>query len=152
MRKLQSHAFSEKALTGQQGIIMKHIDLFISELHKRASGPDTCFVDMVRWYNYTTLDIIGDLALGQPFGCLRDGDSHPFIGAVFKSIKHNSYVRAARRFPSPVMKCLRWMLPTSLQLDRVKYTNWAFESARKRMAEETDRHDFCRFLMCRPVI
>ncbi|KAK1954620.1 cytochrome P450 [Colletotrichum sublineola] len=38
-----------------------------------AHGP----VDVVKWFNYTTFDIIGDLSFGEPFGCLDDETYHP---------------------------------------------------------------------------
>jgi hypothetical protein len=42
-------------------------------------------VDMSQWYNFTTFDIIGDLAFGEPFDCLKDSQYHPWVEMVFVS-------------------------------------------------------------------
>jgi hypothetical protein len=31
-------------------------------------------VDVTDWFAFTTFDIIGDMALGEPFGCLTSGE------------------------------------------------------------------------------
>lgn len=57
MRRNVSHAFSEKALVEQQGILTKYIDLLITRLRERVGEPK---LDMVAWYNRTTFDVIGE--------------------------------------------------------------------------------------------
>ena len=76
-RRLLAHAFSEKALRGQEDLVMQYIDLLLAQLRKLSDegGP----VDMVRWYNFTTFDVLGDLAFGESFGCLRSGGYHPWV-------------------------------------------------------------------------
>ena len=80
-RRLVAHAFSSKALTEQEYIIVGYVDKFIERLGKRYAdkevGPDGEFCNLVNWYNYTTFDIIGDLAFGSAatFECLEKGKS-----------------------------------------------------------------------------
>lgn len=70
-RRALSHAFSQKALLEQESIIRGYVDLFIERLKPfGASGKE---INMCNWFNYTTFDIVGDMAFGEPFGCLRDG-------------------------------------------------------------------------------
>lgn len=57
MRRLQSHAFSEKALKEQEPLITSYVDKLISRLHERAGSAETATLDLVRWYNYTTFDV-----------------------------------------------------------------------------------------------
>ncbi|KAK3984527.1 cytochrome P450 [Cladorrhinum sp. PSN332] len=85
-RKLLSHAFSDKALRGQEDIMKHYIDLFIRRMHERAQSPNPV-VDIVSWYNFTTFDLIGDLAFGEPFGCLESGGYHPWVAMVFSNVK-----------------------------------------------------------------
>ena len=72
-RRALSHAFSQKALLEQEGIIRGCVDQFIDRLKPLAAGGRE--MNMCDWYNFTTFDIIGDMAFGEPFGCLRDGQS-----------------------------------------------------------------------------
>lgn len=53
MRKLISHAFSERALRDQEGFLQLYVEKFINGLRKNASnGPQ----DMVQWFNWATFD------------------------------------------------------------------------------------------------
>ena len=50
-RRLLSHAFSEKALREQEGILTSYVTKLLEQLRKRcAMGP----VNMVSWYNFTS--------------------------------------------------------------------------------------------------
>lgn len=72
MRKLLSHGFSQKALMEQEDIVHHYVDLFIKQIDTYATKKEEG-EEMVKWYNFTTFDIIGDLAFGDPFGSLDDG-------------------------------------------------------------------------------
>jgi len=78
MRRMLSHAFSTKALMEQEDIIRGYGDLLIKRLGQRYAGkergPDGEYCNLVNWYNYTTFDIIGDLAFGEStaFACLQE--------------------------------------------------------------------------------
>jgi cytochrome P450 len=71
VRRTLSHAFSSKSLNLQENILVKYIDLFVSQLKKH--GPRQT-IPMQEWYNWLTFDIIGDLAFGEPFGAVAEGN------------------------------------------------------------------------------
>ena len=50
-----------------------YVDLLIQRLRTHATS--SAIVDMNKWYNFTTFDLIGDLAFGEPFGCLQSDGS-----------------------------------------------------------------------------
>jgi cytochrome P450 len=70
LRKTFSHGFSAKALAEQEGIVQGFIDLFIVQLARNCTKKTS---DVVRWYNFVTFDIIGELTFGEPFGSLSSG-------------------------------------------------------------------------------
>ncbi|KAJ0344631.1 hypothetical protein COL154_004425 [Colletotrichum chrysophilum] len=72
-RRALSHAFSTKALLEQEYIVKSYIDVF--SLKMRESAKLGKPVNVVDWFAYTMFDIIGDMALGEPFGCLTSGGS-----------------------------------------------------------------------------
>lgn len=83
LRRQLSHGFSEKSLRAQEDIIMGYVDLFVRGLRERCvpgrgSEARTAF-DMKNWLNFTTFDVIGDLAFGEPFGCLERGELDPRV-------------------------------------------------------------------------
>ncbi|EHK98756.1 putative sterigmatocystin biosynthesis monooxygenase stcF [Glarea lozoyensis 74030] len=137
-RRLLSHAFSEKSLQEQAPLIKTYIDLFISRLHSNASkGPQ----DMVKWFNFTTFDIIGDLSLGESFECLEKQEYHPWIEFLFKAFKTVSILTSFKRFPW-FNKVFMWMLPRSLREARTRNMMFTREKVLKRIKEGTGRPDF----------
>ena len=71
MKRKLSHGFSVKALSEQEGIVHKYVNKLIKQINVHAAGPKGD--EMVKWYNFFTFDLIGDLAFGEPFGSLNDG-------------------------------------------------------------------------------
>jgi cytochrome P450 len=55
LRKIFSHAFSEKALREQEDIVHEYVDMFIERIGEYGQGKNG--IDMVKWYNFTTFDV-----------------------------------------------------------------------------------------------
>ena len=109
-RRLLSHAFSEKALRGQEDILEGYIKLLIGQLIAQSEANKV--VNLVQWYNFTTFDIIGDLAFGEPFGCLESGSYHPWVAMIFKGFRLAVYNQTMKRLP--------WAAPFSAALDSAR--------------------------------
>ena len=69
MRKTMSHGFSASALAAQEDRVHHYVDQLIHQIHKSAGDV----MDMVRWYNWTAFDIIGELSFGESFGAVEYG-------------------------------------------------------------------------------
>lgn len=72
-RRALSHAFSTKALLEQEYIVKNYVEVFSRKMREFASDEAGGVVDVTDWFAYTTFDVIGDMALGEPFGCLENG-------------------------------------------------------------------------------
>lgn len=72
-RRILSPSLSNKALRGQEPIIIKHADMFVQRMRERTSTA----VDLTEWLKFLSFDIIGDLTFGESFGCLKKGEIHP---------------------------------------------------------------------------
>jgi cytochrome P450 len=70
-RRALSHAFSTKALLEQEYIVKNYVNVFSKKMREFAAQDGV--VDVTDWFAYTTFDVIGDMALGEPFGCLENG-------------------------------------------------------------------------------
>jgi len=88
---------SDKALREQEPLIKQYVDLLISRLHENAKNGAQ---DMVSWYYFVTFDIIGDLTLGESFGCLEESALHPWVSILFGYLKISAYLGAVTNFPS----------------------------------------------------
>ncbi|KAH8883758.1 cytochrome P450 [Thozetella sp. PMI_491] len=145
MRRLLSHAFSEKALRSQEDIMKQYVDLFIQKLSDLAAKGTV--VDLVSWYNFTTFDLIGDLAFGQPFHCLESGGYHPWVSMVFDFVHILTYSMAFQRIPS--LKLLApFLVPVKLIKGAKEHRLLSEKTALQRIENgNTVREDFISYIL-----
>ncbi|KAK0625034.1 putative cytochrome P450 [Bombardia bombarda] len=106
LRKQMAHGFSDRAMRDQEPIVMSYVDLLIRRLREHCLDPDSKDVetglqarrplDMTAWYNWTTFDIIGDLAFGEPFGCLDKAKYDPWVASINGTLKNTGYLLAVK--------------------------------------------------------
>ena len=96
LRRVLAHAFSDKEIREQEPLVRKHVDVLMRRLNEHSA---TGTVDMSRWLNWATFDIIGDLAFGEPFGCLETGEYHPWVSLIFDTVQAVSVMGAIKQFP-----------------------------------------------------
>lgn len=144
-RRLLSHAFSEKALRGQEDVVKHYVDLFIAKLSGLARAGQT--LDIVKWYNFTTFDLIGDLAFGQPFGCLEDGGYHPWVAKIFQMIKLTVFGEATERHP--LLKAIAPLfVPKKLVQSRKEHWELSRQTAQRRLdSGNVSREDFMSYIL-----
>ncbi|KAK5658141.1 hypothetical protein OQA88_2114 [Cercophora sp. LCS_1] len=85
LRRLFAPAFSERALKAQEPLFRRHTDLLMTRLAEAASAKSD--IDLVKLYQFTTFDIMGDLTFGQPLGLLQNNKYSTWVQSVFDSIK-----------------------------------------------------------------
>lgn len=73
MRKMLNPAFSQRGLIEQEAIISVIIDKFISLLGQKA-GPATKGLNMTKWFEMNSFDILGEMAFGESFHSLDTGE------------------------------------------------------------------------------
>jgi len=148
-RRLLSHAFSERALRQQEHLLQSYIDLLVHRLQQRASSPDTAVVDLVKWLNFTTFDIVGDLSLGESFHCLEDGEYHGWVAILFTQFKAAALLVSLRLLG--LGKPLRMLLPRSLLKKRTEHANIANERIHRRLDQgvlgDSRENDFMTYVL-----
>ena len=145
MRRQLAHAFSEKALRGQEDFLKKYVDLLIMRL--KAESAEGRSVDLVRWYNFMTFDVLGDLAFGESFGGLESGGYHPWVAMIFGGFKLATYNQALKRLPQ-IAPLLRPLLPKALLKNMQEHFQMSFSKARSRAESgQTDRKDFLSYIL-----
>ena len=129
-RKALSHAFSERGLREQEGIVKGYADLLVEKLRGVAeSGMET---DMSKWYNFTTFDMIGDLAFGASFEGLKNAKYHDWVGLIFKSVKLLPFLRIAGDYPIFTRMAMMCM-PNRLKKASDANEEYARETVMKRV-------------------
>jgi cytochrome P450 len=73
-RKIFTPAFSDRALKQQEPLFMKYTDQLVSKLKEGIEDDLAKPIDMVRMFNFTTFDIMGDLTFGEPLHMLSNAE------------------------------------------------------------------------------
>ena len=140
MRRVLEHSFTSKAFKEQEPVVLSYVDNLISSLHEQVKGPTQGKVDVVKWFNWMSFDIIGDLAFGESFDCLKNERYHPWVEMIFGNLKGIALLSACNRF-SALRRILPQLIPKSLI--KMKDDHWAYtgEKIARRMELGTDRPD-----------
>ncbi|KAL4939387.1 cytochrome P450 [Aspergillus oleicola] len=148
VRKALSYAFSERALREQEPFVNRYVGLLMQRLSELAASATP--TDLVQWYNFTTFDIIGDLAIGQSFNCLRGSKYHEWVHGFWNTIKLGTFVRAmATCTHVAFLQLLRLLAPASLKASRRRHLEFVGRNTEERLAQGILRGkpDFISFLL-----
>lgn len=140
VRRVLSHGFSAQAMLNQQPIMKKYVDKLFEELHKQSRNV-TRPLNMVDWFNFCTFDVIGDLAFGEPFGCLESSNYHPWVALLFASLNGLSWAQHLEQFPL-IAPLLKFLMPKGMATKWAEHQQLSEAKVRKRLALETERPDF----------
>ncbi|KAJ8124646.1 hypothetical protein O1611_g8994 [Lasiodiplodia mahajangana] len=146
LRRLQAHAFSEKAIMLQETYLQDHTRKFINRLRDEASRKNG-IIDLAKWVNFLTTDVIGDLSFGESFGGLDTGKLHPWLDTLFTTLKTFTFIREILRLPPPIIKASLACIPRAMREHQQGAVAFGAEAARRRMAQKTDRPDFMSYMM-----
>ena len=74
MRKMLSNAFSSRALLEQEGIVSRLLDQFIDRVGwEEKFGSRERGVNVTKWFEMISFDVLGDMAFGRSFGSVESG-------------------------------------------------------------------------------
>lgn len=96
MRKMLSAPFSSRALMEQESIVASVLDRFVARMGwEEKEGEKEKGVNVTKWYEMVSFDVLGEMAFGQGFGCIDTGAHSLFSSPTF-SLPHTFiYVREA---------------------------------------------------------
>lgn len=129
-RRAIAYAFSEKALRDQEPLMTTYVDLLIEKLNEMAISGEK--VDMVKWYNLTTFDLMGDLAFGESFNGLRNKDMHAWVATIYKSIKAIPFLQTITEYPMTAA-LLNYCMPSYLKKARETHYRYSHDTTMKRI-------------------
>ncbi|KAL1980637.1 hypothetical protein VTN96DRAFT_3888 [Rasamsonia emersonii] len=145
LRRQLSHGFSEKSMRDQEPLIAQYIDLLIQRLHENCAGGAKP-LNLTAWYNYTTFDIIGDLAFGEPFGCLKNSEYHSWIRMIFDSGRLGTILQSLAFYPR-LKRFLLKMAPKSAKEHREQHMRLTKAKLLRRIEGDKERPDLIEGLL-----
>lgn len=129
-------------------MIHHYVSLLVEKLRDAASVPvGDNSIDMVRMFNYTTFDIMADLAFGESLGLLERADYVPWVASIIKTIKAAGIIGTLQSAFPLLMPVLMKTLLSGMQKSRYKHGRFAQEHVDKRLARETTRPDIWTFVL-----
>ncbi|KAF2129142.1 cytochrome P450 [Dothidotthia symphoricarpi CBS 119687] len=149
MRRVMAPGFTYGAMCKQEPLIAGHVDLFLEKLAEKCKGGEEAEVNMLEWFTYCTFDLIGDLAFGEPFGCLENAMLHPWLQLVFANIYITHILVLCKRIP---FFYLFLPLKTTVQLflEFSRHVVLLKEVVDRRLAREGKRDDFMDIMTSKP--
>jgi len=146
VRKIFTHAFSDKALKEQEPLFQTYVNMLIRKLQQELDMNPQHALDMVKPYNFTTFDIMGDLTFGEPLHLLQKNEYSPWVAVIFNSLKEAMWGRALRYFP--LYAALEpYILPKSMKEQRLRHFRYSSERVDRRLAAPTDQPDIWTLVM-----
>ena len=142
-----SHAFSDKALREQEPLIQCFVDNLMTGLRRQCKKDSKeGKVDLADWFNWTTFDVIGDLAFGEPFDCLKETTYQPWVKVLNDNLKALVLTSVTMRFP-PLQKLVAMFIPKRVLQARVDHYNMSKEKVNRRLDSDTARPDFMSYII-----
>ena len=141
MRRILSHVFSAQGMLAQEPLIRGYVELQFERLKEESHNGATP-LDLVKWYNWTTFDIIGDLAFGEPFRCLETSSYHSWVAIIFEGIKQMTILTQIRRLWAQIDSIIdhgAFQRLYAKSQESIELTN---ERVAKRMELGSSRPDF----------
>lgn len=97
LRRQLNHAFSDSSMYEQEPVVKQYVDMLCARLGERAATGET--FDLVKWFNFMTFDVIGDLMFADSFHSLDGGNYHPWVLGVFEGVRGGARKRALMQYP-----------------------------------------------------
>ncbi|KAL3452706.1 cytochrome P450 monooxygenase [Aspergillus insuetus] len=144
LRRQLAYGFSEQGMRGHERVIRGYVDILLAKLREMSNTGEP--VTISDWYNFTTFDIIGDLALGQPFGCLEGSAYDGWIKSIFDTGHLGSYLQALTFYPW-LRRAIMAFVPRSVKDGAQRHKDLAKRKMLQRMAIPGDRADLIEGLL-----
>lgn len=109
MKKNLSAAFSTRALLQQESIIRKTVDGFVQRIGEHPdAGPSAPGLNMTKWYEMISFDILGEMAFGDSFHAVESGRPHFWSELIVEHLYFVTILDNLRRYPLMVTlgKCI----------------------------------------------
>lgn len=144
-RKLVSHAFSDRALNDQEGILKKYVSLLVDKVQQEAE-KNGGIVDLVAWFNFTTFDIMADLTFGESLNQLAGAMYSPWVKSIFGHVQAIHRIAIYMQW-QPLTKLLMWFVPKHIMAERKDVQRFATERVEHRLNSEVERPDIWSYIL-----
>ncbi|KAF2263753.1 cytochrome P450 [Lojkania enalia] len=137
VRRIFTPAFSDRALKQQEPLFMKYVDKLVTKLNEAIQEDPERKFDMVRMYNFTTFDVMGDLTFGEPLHMLDNAEYDPWVSIIFASIRFGSRLGILNFYPM-LYKAFKALVPETFAKKRYEHFQYSVKRVTKRLEKGRD--------------
>ncbi|EGX91828.1 Cytochrome P450 [Cordyceps militaris CM01] len=148
MKKMLSAAFSQRSLLEQEGIVSETIDLFVRIIGEEAAAAElgpAAGLDMVKWFDMVSFDVLGEMAFGESFHSLESGSRH-FWSALVEDHMYLVTLIDNIAHLGAVAKMMGYLIPSRL-LVKNKVSQYSRDKVDKILSSNSRRKDFISLLV-----
>ncbi|KAI6602738.1 hypothetical protein MCOR12_003573 [Pyricularia oryzae] len=145
-KRALSKGFSIGAMRDQEKVLQQYLDSLLNQIRRLGSHGQNA-IDIGEALNWFTLDIIGDLAFGEPFDSVSQA-SNVAISLITDALRYTNVEYLQRQMPYIAPLAARLLFPTSLKQKHNEYQRLAAAKAKRRIEKaDLDRQDFFSHLI-----
>jgi len=138
-RKILARSFSNTALMEQQPILARWAEKFKSKLTEKANLAEE--IDISKFYNCATFDIMGDLTFNEDLNMLEEGEFSPWVQSIFGSVKAATFLLGIKTHSRAARLLAETFLKYNPMVQKKQLENWKYCSERvDRRLQRTPRH------------
>jgi len=143
-RKMLDHAFSPKALSEQEDVVIKYANMLMTAMKEESrKGP----INIKDYYNWVTFDVLGELAFSESFGSVKNRKTNSWIATILNQIKFLAYDNAVCKISPKLWKLISYFIPAEVTKAGVDHVNKSKAKILHRMEKgDSARRDFCSYL------
>ncbi|KAF1967976.1 cytochrome P450 ClCP1 [Bimuria novae-zelandiae CBS 107.79] len=154
MRRALSYGFSERGIRDMESRMIGTLDKFLGRLIEFCNDRDgvlpdrpaqgssklgSAVINIAKWCNFMTFDLIGELTFGESYECLKTGIYHPWVKPVVELTRYSgifSNLGFYPKFQGALLKVFG-----SLTCRRMDFHQKHTRAALERRAVKVDRMD-----------
>lgn len=143
-RRAFAPAFTEKEVREQEPLIMRHLDILISQLSKETTKGAS--INLLEWLEYVTFDIAGDLCFSESFRCLESDENRIQIDVLQSAMR--AFTQAVIPRVLGLEKAWKLIVPRISRQKRMKYYKTLNDWTHQRLDEgdNPDKNDLMTFV------
>ncbi|KAF1913764.1 cytochrome P450 [Ampelomyces quisqualis] len=130
-RKIFLPAFSNRALTQQSPLFLRYANQLVSIL--KSGGVEGAQFDLIRVFNFTTFDIMGDLTFGESLHMLDNAEYDPWVKAIFQNFKRGAQLGLLYNYYPLVAGVFQAVMHKKVAQAQYAHLNFATSRVTKRL-------------------
>ncbi|OQE04404.1 hypothetical protein PENVUL_c033G10168 [Penicillium vulpinum] len=136
-RKVWDQGFSSRALRDYEPRVARYTDQLIQVIEREVGNE----MDIAKWFNYYSFDVMGDMSFGKSFNMLIDGKDGYILKQLHADVKANG-----------LFGHLTWLFPffkktPVINADYLRFWKWVGERVNERIQNTPDRPDVFSWIL-----